>query len=112
MTMNILDIAAIKLRCGCCAQVYEVPLRDILLSHEIVHCGCPVPYETECPPVYQVRICGDEAVNALQSAWTAVSHCAELAGGELVLLGSDEKLSLQPSTKMNGGEENVCSECA
>ena len=111
--MNILDIAAIKLRCRSCEQVYEVPLRDILLSHEIVRCGCPVPHETECPPVYQVRICGDEAVKTLQSAWKAVSHCAELAGGELVLLSPGETLLIRPSTKMNGGEEeNVCSERA
>lgn len=110
--MNILDFAAIKLQCRSCERVYEVPLRDILLSHEIVHCGCPVPHETECPPIYQVRICGDDAVKALQSAWTAVSRCAERAGGELVLLDSGAKLSGQPSTKTNEGEENVCSQCA
>lgn len=111
--MNILDFATIRLTCKSCEQVYEVPLRDIRLSHEIVHRGCPVPHETECPPVYQVRICGDEAVEALHSAWIAVSHCAELAGGELVLLSPGEKeLAVQPSTKTNGGEENVCPQCA
>lgn len=111
--MNILDFAAIRFTCKSCEQVYEVPLCDILLSHEVVHCGCPVPHETECPPVYQVRICGDETVKALQSAWAAVSRCADLAGGDLVLLGPCERESAtQPPTKMNRGEENVRPQCA
>lgn len=111
--MNILDFAAIRLTCRSCEQIYEVPLRDVRISHEIVHCGCPVPHETECPPVYQVRICGEDTVEALQSAWTAVSHCAELAGGELVLLNQGKKEgATQPLTKMNGGEDDVCSQCA
>ena len=53
--MNIVEVAAIKLRCGCCEQVYEVPLRDILLSYGIVHFGCPVLHERNAPGL-QVRI--------------------------------------------------------
>ena len=39
--MNILDNAAIRLLCRSCDHYYEVPLRDILLSHEVVHCVPP-----------------------------------------------------------------------
>ncbi len=100
--MDILDNAAIRLLCRSCDQYYEVPLRDILLSHEIVHCGCPVPHETECPPVYQVRICDNEIVERLQKAWSEASYCAELAGGELVLLTAERK----------EGANDVCTKCA
>ena len=54
-TMNILDAVSIRLPCNACGQTYEVPLRDVLLSHIVVRCGCPVTQEAECPPVFQVR---------------------------------------------------------
>jgi hypothetical protein len=53
--MNILDAVSIRLPCNACGQTYEVPLRDVLLSHTVARCGCPVTQETECPPVFQVR---------------------------------------------------------
>ncbi len=53
--MNILDAVSIRLPCNACGHIYEVPLRDVLLSHTAVRCGCPVTQETECPPVFQVR---------------------------------------------------------
>ncbi len=43
--MDILSVAAIRLRCSRCGESYEVPLRDILLSHKIMHEGCPVAEE-------------------------------------------------------------------
>ena len=90
--MDILDDAAIRLHCRTCDHYYDVPLRDILLSHEVVHCGCPVPQETECPPVFQIRLFRPEPVNALLNAWEELAHNAESAGGELVLRsGVDDK---------------------
>ena len=41
--MNILDHVSIRLPCNQCGQTYEVPLSDVLLSHAVVRCGCPVP---------------------------------------------------------------------
>lgn len=111
--MNILDNAAIRLLCRSCDRHYEVPLRDVLLSHEIVHCGCPVPHETECPPVYQVRICDNEVVERLQTAWAEASHYAELAGGELVLLAMEDKLSgARSKIESKKGANDVCGKCA
>jgi hypothetical protein len=37
--MNILDAVSIRLPCNACGQTYEVPLRDVLLSHTVVRCG-------------------------------------------------------------------------
>lgn len=111
--MEILDSAAIKLLCRSCDQYYHVPLRDILLSSEIVHCGCPVPHETECPPVFQVRLCDTKVVERLQTAWREASRCAELAGGELVLLTANEKLSgTEHATESKEGANDVCTKCA
>ncbi len=111
--MDILDDAAIRFLCRTCDHYYEIPLRDILLSHEIVHCGCPVPQETECPPVYQVRICDNEIIERLQSAWREASHCAELAGGELVLIALKENQGgAKEGIQSKEGANDVCTKCA
>lgn len=111
--MDILDNAAIRLLCRSCDQYYELPLRDILLSHEIVHCGCPVPHETECPPVFQVRICDSKVIEKLQNAWREASRCAELAGGELVLLGANDSDDGTKHTRESAeGVNDVCTKCA
>lgn len=85
--MDILSVAAIRLPCSWCGESYEVPLRDILLSHKIMHEGCPVAEETECPPVSQARLASEWAVKALDQAWRRLERRAAADGGELVLIG-------------------------
>ncbi len=84
---EILDHALIRMPCNRCGQTYEVPLRDVLLSHTVVRCGCPVHEETECPPLFQVRLFDQEPVKALNSAWEQLAERATSDGGELVLRG-------------------------
>jgi hypothetical protein len=90
--MDVLSLAGIRLQCFQCGGSYLVPLRDILLSHQIMHEGCPVAAETECPPVFQSRLASHWAVNALDEAWRRLEHCAQTDGGELVLMGPSEPL--------------------
>jgi hypothetical protein len=73
--MDILSLAAIQLQCFECGGSYLVPPRDILLSHKILHDGCPVEAETECPPVFQSRLASQGAINALDedgASWNVV----------------------------------------
>ncbi len=84
--MDLLSLAALRLRCPVCGKSYAVPLRDILLSHQILHDGCPVAHETECPPVFQQRLASRDAVGELDRAWKDLENKARSAGGELVLL--------------------------
>lgn len=83
--MDVLDHAFIRNRCNVCGQHYEVPLSDILLSHSVVRCGCPVAQETECPPVFQVLLSDQQSITALRSAWQHLAIRAEANGGKLVL---------------------------
>jgi quercetin dioxygenase-like cupin family protein len=86
--VNILDQVSIRMPCHVCGQAYEVPLRDVLLSHTVVQCGCPVTQETECPPVFQVKLFDREPVQALETAWKQVADRARVNGGELVVAAS------------------------
>lgn len=84
-SVDLLDHAFIRMPCSACGQTYEVPLKDILLSHTVIRCGCPVREETECPPVFKVRLFDREPIANLQSAWEQLARRAEADGGTLVL---------------------------
>ncbi len=87
--MNILDCVAIRLPCPQCDACYDVPLRDVLLSHEIIaHEGCPasVEGESECPPAFQRRLFSANEVRLFEEAWRRLEQHARGDGGELVLL--------------------------
>ncbi len=89
--MDILSSAAIQMPCSHCGQPYSVPLSDILLSHKIMHDGCPVTQETECPPVFQSRLATQSAIENLRRAWRRLEKKAQQDGGELVLLRPGSK---------------------
>jgi len=96
--MDILSLAAIQLQCFECGGSYLAPLRDILLSHKILHDGCPVEAETECPPVFQSRLASQMAINALDEAWRQLERRANADGGELVLMSTAEPLGDRKTT--------------
>ena len=49
--MDILEIVAIEIPCSACGGRYEVTLKQIALSQQLLHEGCPVQVVDECPPL-------------------------------------------------------------
>jgi quercetin dioxygenase-like cupin family protein len=107
--IDILDHAFIRMPCNACGKTYEVPLRDVLVSHTLVRCGCPVHDETECPPLFQIRLFDREPINALSSAWEQLERRASSDGGELVLRGdyTAHKKSTRPEPPTPQREHSV-----
>ena len=99
--MDILSVVAIRLPCTWCGEPYSVPLRDILLSHQVMHEGCPVAEETECPPLFQSRLAAESAVKALGQAWRRLERRARADAGELVLMNPS---SQQNESRSSGGQ--------
>jgi len=95
--MNILDTVGISLPCRSCGNAYQVPLRDVLLSHTVLHEGCPVSQETECPPVFQSRLFESKEIEELQRAWNQLEQRARADGGELVLMAAGPSDETQPT---------------
>ena len=62
-----------------------MPLRDIVLSHGMLHEGCPVSEETECPPLAQSKLIGFRLLEDLQHVWERLEEGARAAGGCLVM---------------------------
>ncbi len=86
--MDILNSIAIRIRCLNCGGAYLVPLNDVLLSDKLLHQGCPVAEETECPPLFQSRLAPRAAIEALDRAWQIIDDRVRKNGGELVWIGS------------------------
>jgi hypothetical protein len=86
--MEILNSIGVRIRCPNCGDAYTVPLRDVLLSDELLHEGCPVAEETECPPLFQSRLAPQPAIEALVRAWREIEERARRDGGELIWIGS------------------------
>ena len=95
--MNILDAVGISLPCHSCGNNYHVPLRDVLLSHTILHEGCPVRQETECPPVFQSRLFEPKDIEELERTWNQLEQRARADGGELVLMAGEASDEAQPT---------------
>ena len=64
--MDILEIVAIEIPCSACGGRYEVTLKQVALSQKMLHEGCPVQVETECPPLAYSRLVDPELVQSFK----------------------------------------------
>ena len=89
--MDILEAVAVAIRCNACSGEYQVPLKQVLLSHQMLHDGCLVSDERECPPLHWSHIVDEQLVCEFQNIWSRLEEGARQAGGELTLLGEGER---------------------
>jgi hypothetical protein len=83
--MDILELVAIEIPCNACGGRYEVPLKQIALSQQMLHDGCPVQVVEECPPLAYSGLVDQELIHELQKVWMLLEEKARAAGGELKL---------------------------
>jgi hypothetical protein len=88
--MNILEVLSVQIS-RIPSGFYEVPLSDILLSHQMLEQGCPVQDETECPPLFQTRLISREVLNEFVKAWSRLEASVRQDGGEIVVRDSSEE---------------------
>ena len=87
--MDILEAVAIEMPCPACGGRYEVPLKQILLSHEMLHEGCPVHTAEECPPLSYSGLVNQEIIKSFKECGPALRSKRVEPVGELRLrLGS------------------------
>ena len=83
--MDILEFVAIEIPCVACGGRYEVTLKQVALSQKMLHEGCPIRVETECPPLAQSGLMDQELIQEFQRNWGRLEEKARGAGGELKL---------------------------
>lgn len=86
--MDILDSIAIMIPCVVCGGRSEVTLKQVALSQKMMHDGCPVHDERECPPQYYAPLIDRQLVQDLRQLWARLEQEAQAAGGELRLHGT------------------------
>lgn len=64
--MDILEKVAIEFPCKACGGRYEVTLKQVLLSQEMLHEGCPVQIVDECPPLVYSGLADQEIIQELK----------------------------------------------
>jgi len=62
VALDLLQHVAVLVPCAACGQHYTVCLRDLLLSQDMMHEGCPVCHETECLPLTYAALADESAV--------------------------------------------------
>lgn len=83
--MDILEAVAIEIPCSACGGRYEVILKQVALSQEMMHEGCPIQVESECLPLAYSGLVDQEVVQELQTVWARLEEKARGAGGEIRL---------------------------
>jgi hypothetical protein len=84
---DILEHVAVSVPCSACGDRYSVTLRHVLLAQNLMHEGCPVHDDRECPPLVYAPLAASPAIEALRVAWTGLAEQVRQAGWELTLLG-------------------------
>jgi hypothetical protein len=83
--MDILDVVAIEVPCQACGGPYEITLKQIALSQRMMHDGCPVRAETECPPLFYSGLVDRDLAQDIQQVWARLEKEAHGVGGKVVL---------------------------
>ena len=83
--MDILEIVTIEIPCTACGGRYEVSLKQVVLSQQMIHEGCPVQVVDECPPLAYSGLVDQQLVQELQKVWVRLEETAGMVGGKLKL---------------------------
>jgi len=78
-------MVGIEIPCRSCGGRYEVSLKKIALSQQMLHEGCPVRAETECPPLFLSGLVDRELIQDLQRIWSRLEKEARAANGKVKL---------------------------
>ena len=83
--LDLLQQIAVSMPCSACGQHYGISLRDVLMSQDMVHDGCPVCHETECLPLTYAALADEAALRDFAQSWSRLLHKVQAAGFELTV---------------------------
>lgn len=89
--MDILEAITIELGCAACGGQYEISLKQVLLSQNMLHEGCPVEDQRECPPLFYADLVDRELIQELQHVWLRLEEKTHAAGRKLSLHGNQDR---------------------
>ncbi len=81
--LDLLQQIAVSVPCAACGQHYRISLRDVLMSQDMLHEGCPACHETECLPLTYAALAEEAALREFEQSWSRLLHKVQAAGFEL-----------------------------
>ena len=78
--LDILRHVSVTVPCPSCGAYYSVTLRQVLLSQDLLHQGCPVASETECPQVYYAALARESTLRDFERAWNGIVGEVQASG--------------------------------
>jgi len=95
MPVDILEAVAIEYSCAACKERHEITLKQVLLSQQMLHDGCPVPpsFTIECSPLYYADFVDHDLLRELERIWLRLGESARAVGGKLLLQGGDRSVT-------------------
>ena len=82
---DLLQHVSVIVPCAACGQHYTVSLRDVLMSQDMMHEGCPVCSETECLPLTYAALADEAAVREFEHSWIQLLRKVRTAGLDLTI---------------------------
>jgi len=83
--LDLLQHVAVLVPCAACGQHYSVSLRNVLMSQDMMHEGCPVCHETECLPLSYAALADEAAVHEFERNWIQLLRRVRAAGFDLTV---------------------------
>jgi hypothetical protein len=85
VALDLLQHVAVLVPCAACGQHYTVSLRDVLMSQEMMHDGCPVCHETECLPLTYAALADESALREFDQSWSRLLERVRVIGFDLTI---------------------------
>jgi len=84
VALDLLQPVAVPVPCAASGQHYTVSLRDVLLSQDMRHEGCPVCHETECL-LTCAALADEAAVRDFERRWLQLLRQVRADGFDLTI---------------------------
>ncbi len=83
--LDLLQYVAVRVPCAACNQHYEVSLRQVLLSQDLLHDGCPVAADPECLPLTYASLANEDALRTFERSWSQLLDRVRRTGFDLTV---------------------------
>ncbi|MGE5245708.1 MAG: hypothetical protein ACM3SQ_15910 [Betaproteobacteria bacterium] len=81
--LDILEYVSVSVPCGQCGRHYDVTLRQVLLSQDMLHEGCPATSPDECMPLTYAGLANETTLHDFDRSWACVLRQVQAAGFHL-----------------------------
>lgn len=77
---DLLQHIGVRLPCTTCGEYYDVSFRQVQLSQELLHLGCPESSDAEWSTVTYAALANEAALHEFERSWTRLARQVRAMG--------------------------------